>query len=148
MSGPLKTTGGQSDRVSSFPLPTHTHTHTHRAFTAPEQSQLAGRWQCCCWRQLWSRQGDKPAFGEILLLTQFSLLHSIVGHCCSPAAARLYSSCRCGSGMKRCIIAVLAGGGDGLRWGIVTLWTVAGGGGVGFDHFPPFWAEVEDVVSF
>lgn len=59
----------------------------------------------------------QACFGGILLLTQFSLLHSILGHCCPPAAALFHLSYCCGSGMKRCIIDALEGGGDGFNVG-------------------------------
>lgn len=73
----------------------------------------------CRWRQLWLRQGDTSALGKILLPTQFSLPHSISGHCCLQACrSSAPLSYLCGLGMKPCIIHALEGG--GLIWGTVT----------------------------
>lgn len=96
--------------------------------------------------------GRQACFGEILLLTQFSLLLSVLGHCCPPAAAQFHLSYCCSSGMKRCIIDVLEGGGDGFNVGH-SLVVDSAGRGVAVTVTPstptlPYWAEVEDAGSF
>lgn len=94
--------------------------------------------------------GRQACFGEILLLTQFSLLHSISGHCCLSACLPQLSPTVIPLRLRDEAMHHRCFGGWGLNMGHSHIVDSQGSSGVGSDHspLPQDWAKVEDALVF